>query len=120
MVPNRYPERRKIDPGRSQNGAWELLGHSLGALLGRPSTLLGALGALLVPRRVDFGGSWEAAGVIFGGFWSPWADFFETGCRLEAKTCKCLNLMTLSMNLLCFWEPEDPKMSSKSSLKRPK
>ena len=36
---------------------------------------------------------------------------------LEAKTTKCLKMMTLSMKMIGFWYPEDPTMRPKWSLR---
>ena len=88
-------------PGSSWSSLGASSGH-LGALLSRLSTILGAPGARLVAHRVDLGGSWGAAGLIFGSLESPRANFLETSRRHEAETDKSVKVMTLPCDLLYF------------------
>ena len=56
------------------------------------------------PRWGRLGGSWGVSGLVFRGSEGPWGHFFEVLSSreaVEAKTAKCLNLMTLSSDLLC-------------------
>ena len=70
----------------------------LGAVLGRPSTVLRARGPLLGPLWGHLGGAWEALGLVLGGSEGPWSYFFESFLSsreaFEAKTAKILKMLT--------------------------
>ena len=73
------------------------------------------------------GYSWallDSSGSALGVFWVSlevlFASFSSSGEGLEAKTSKCLKMMTLSMNLLYFRGAKASRMRSKSTPKREK
>ena len=63
--------------------SWALLG-APGTLLGRSLTLLGDLGSILEPPRVDFG----ASGVEFGAFWHRFLVVATTMQRRQPETLR--------------------------------
>ena len=93
-------------PRRLHGGLRALLERSGGGLGGFLGRLQDTPGRSWGPRRCVFGGF----GVLLKSFWGD----FEA---LEAKTTKCLKMMTLSMKMLGFWYPEDPTMRPKWSLR---
>ena len=79
---------------------------SSGVLMGYSWPLLGCSGSA-------WGVFWVSLEVLFG-------SFSLSGEGFEAKTSKCLKMMTLSLNLLYFRGPKASRMRSKSTPKREK